>query len=102
MDKNNLKSPRTSTKQSLNSMAQQTVIHELSKRGFQAVKHGRWEILIDNKISAKVHAKRGRNGPALRGLQGRDLLILVDYERSKPDFFILNIDDWKRVAENHI
>ena len=35
-------------------------------------------------------------------MQGRDLLILVDYERSKPNFYILNIDDWKRVAENHI
>jgi hypothetical protein len=88
MKKNPHQNIQRATKLNVNARAIQAVIEELSRRNIKAAKHGRWEILIEEKIGGKVHAKRERYWPGLKGLKGLDLLILVDYSPLEPMFYI--------------
>ena len=55
----------------------------------------------------EVKAKQGREWPNCRGIAGANtFIVFVDYEHrepgQRPDFFILNAKDWRRVLEKRV
>ena len=58
-------------------------------------------------LRIEVKAKQGRSWPNCRGIYGRNvLLILVDFykksEMERPDFYILTVEDWVKLARKVI
>jgi hypothetical protein len=69
----------------------------------------RTDILVetDNKfLRIQVKAKQGREWPAIRGVEGEDILIFVDFagktSTERPDFFLLSSEDWLNLINNKL
>jgi len=72
----------------------------------------RTDILVYNpetgkEIRIEVKTKQGREWPGIRGINdNQSLLIFVDYQNKKaterPDFYILNADDWHEFLKNFV
>jgi hypothetical protein len=87
------------------------VASELCRRGFYAQltmgHHKQTDILIESEqqmVRIQVKAKQGLEWPAVSSLyRQEDILVLVDYQNKeldgRPDFYILNLNDWKALIE---
>ncbi|NLA40494.1 MAG: hypothetical protein GX874_03650 [Smithella sp.] len=58
----------------------------------------------DSMLRIQVKSKQKKEWPAIKGIFGKDIvLVLVDFERkpeySRPDFYILNSNDWAQVID---
>lgn len=84
------------------------VASELCKRGIYAQltlgHHKRTDILVETRYRMpriQVKAKQGGVWPGVAGIQEGDFLILVDLQGKevdeRPDFYILNVEDWKEL-----
>jgi hypothetical protein len=95
-------------KQTLGLAAEYAVASELCRRGIYAQltigHHKRADILAETEkamIKIQVKAKQGREWPGVKGIVGKNIiLILVDFENKKdaerPDFYILTSADWEK------
>jgi len=83
-------------KKDINRMAKDSIVSELSKKGVSACIVSR-DVMIENKLKAKVHAKQEKTWPNNKGPIDRDLLVLVDFESSimEPTIYILTQNDWE-------
>ena len=68
--------------------------------------HKKTDLLIESDTSfarIQVKAKQGREWPAIRGISSRyDFLVLVDLAGAKllsPEYFILDVNDWRGLVE---
>jgi hypothetical protein len=97
-------------KHTLGLAAEFAVASELCKRNIYAQLtlglRKRTDILVetdDNFLRIQVKAKQGREWPGVKGVEGEDILILVDFaektELERPDFFILTSTDWKKLIK---
>ena len=95
-------------KHTLGLAAEFAVASELCKRNIYAQltlgPHKRTDILVetdDKLLRIQVKAKQGTEWPGVKGVEGEDILILVDFakkaELERPDFFILSSTDWKNL-----
>jgi len=87
------------------------VASELCRRGLYAQltlgHHKQTDILIESAqqmVRIQVKAKQSSEWPAVSGLyKEEDILVLVDYQKKevdeRPDFYILNLKDWKALIE---
>jgi hypothetical protein len=87
------------------------VASELCRRGLYAQltlgHHKQTDILIESAqqmVRIQVKAKQSSEWPAVSGLyRQEDILVLVDYQKKeldeRPDFYILNLKDWKALIE---
>jgi hypothetical protein len=83
---------------------------ELCRRGMYAQltlgHHKRTDLLVEFEfgfVRIQVKAKQGREWPAISGIYtDDDFIILVDFSGAdcvQPDFYILNLSDWKSLLE---
>ena len=92
------------------------VASEICRRNYFAqITLGRWkrtDILVYNpetekEMRVEVKAKQGREWPGQKGIASEGaLLVFVDFQNKKdterPDFYILNSEDWKQFIDQHI
>ena len=84
---------------------------ELCRRGVYAQltlgHHKQTDILVETEyimLRIQVKTKRGDEWPSVRGIyRENDILVLVDTKNkddtARPDFYILDIDDWKKLIQ---
>jgi hypothetical protein len=83
---------------------------ELCRRGMYAQltlgHHKRTDLLVECEfgfVRIQVKAKQGREWPAISGIDtDDDFIVLVDFSGAdcvQPDFYILNLSDWKSLLE---
>ena len=99
------------TKEFLGLVGEYAVASELCKRNVYAQltigRHKSTDILVetkDNVMKVQVKAKQGREWPGVSGVsRSSDYLVLVDFQKKneddRPDFYILDIIDWKKLIE---
>jgi len=98
------------SKELLGLSGEYAVASELCRRGLYAQltlgHHKQTDILIESEeqmVRIQVKAKQNSEWPAVSGLyRQEDILVLVDYqnkEDERPDFYILNLNDWKALIE---
>lgn len=99
------------TKEHLMLAGEYAVASELCKRNMYAQltigHHKSTDILVEtenNVMKIQVKAKQGSEWPGVSGInKASDYLVLVDFQRKdegeRPDFYILNINDWKKLLE---
>lgn len=87
------------------------VAAELCKRGFYAQltlgNHKKTDLLIENDEGVgcvSVKTKRGVTWPRVKGIWKEcDLIVFVDFKNKsiddRPDFYILNTNDWKQLIK---
>jgi len=84
------------------------VASELCRRGAYAQltlgHHKRTDLLVESEykfVRIQVKAKQGGEWPSISGIyMADDFLVLVDYavgEGLRPDFYVLNLEDWKNL-----
>jgi len=101
--------PTKLSKEFLGLMGEYAVASELCKRGMYAQltlgTHKHTDILIETEtrmLRISVKTKQGHEWPSISGLyRADDFLVLVDMqgkaETDRPDFYVLSLDDWKRL-----
>ncbi len=101
-------------KHTLGLAGEYAVATELCRRGVYAqLTLGNWkrtDLLVESHrrlLRVQVKAKQGRDWPGIRGIHGDDIvLVFVDYQHKslmdRPDFYILNADDWKRAVKKEM
>ena len=70
----------------------------------------RTDLLIETErgmLRIQVKGKQAREWPGVKGIYGEDIiLVFVDFERKtesdRPDFYILTVEDWKRLLEKEL
>ena|SRR5438445_5338663 len=94
-------------KETIGLAGEYAVASELCRRGVYAQltlgNRKRTDLLVESDrqlLRVQVKAKQGREWPSIRGIHGNDIvLVFVDYQHKsltdRPDFYILNADDWK-------
>ena len=99
------------TKEHLMLAGEYAVASELCKRNAYAQitlgHHKSTDILLETEntvMKIQVKTKQGREWPGISGIsRPSDYLILVDLEKKneneRPDFYILNVTDWKKFIE---
>ena len=102
------------TKEFLGLAGEYAVATELCKRNLYAQitlgHHKSTDILVEtdsNILKIQVKAKQGREWPAVSGIhRENDYLVLVDFqkkdENDKPDFYVLDIKDWKKLIKEEM
>lgn len=87
------------------------VAAELCKRGFYAQltlgNHKKTDLLIESENAVgcvSVKTKRGATWPRVKGIWKEcDLIVFVDFKNKsideRPDFYILNTNDWKNLIK---
>jgi len=102
---------RELTKEFLGLVGEYAVASELCKRNVYAQltigHHKSTDILVEkqnNMIKVQVKAKQSSEWPSISGIMGMsDYLVLVDLqkknENDRPDFYILDFSDWKKLVE---
>lgn len=100
------------TKEFLGLVGEYAVASELCKRNVYAQltlgHHKSTDILVETEkdvIKVQVKAKQGREWPSVSGIsRASDYLVLVDLQKKKederPDFYILDFNDWKKLIES--
>jgi len=100
------------TKEFLGLAGEYAVATELCKRDIYAqLTLGHYkstDIIIEkdyNLFKIQVKAKQEREWPSISGIsRENDFLVLVDFqkkdEKDRPDFYILDIKDWKKLIED--
>ncbi|MGC9086921.1 MAG: hypothetical protein ACP5IT_12080 [Thermoproteota archaeon] len=103
-------------KENLSLAGEYAVASEICRRNFYAqITLGhlkRTDILVYNpetgkELRVEVKTKQGREWPGIKGINdNQTLLIFVDFENKKdterPDFYILNAEDWKEFLKNFV
>src|SRR5258708_23004639 len=102
------------SKELLGLAGEYAVASELCRRGVYGQltlgNHKQTDILVETKdhmLRISVKAKQGNEWPSIVGLcRSDDFLVLVDLrgksDMDRPDFYILDLDDWKQlILEEH-
>ncbi len=101
-------------KDTLGLAGEYAVASELCRRGVYAQltlgNLKRTDLLVQSDgqlLKVQVKAKQGRAWPGIKGIHGSDIvLVFVDYQHKtlmdRPDFYILNADDWKAAVKKEI
>jgi hypothetical protein len=99
------------SKELLGLAGEYAVASQLCKRGMYAqltlAHHKRTDILVESEekmLRIQVKAKQGNEWPSIAGPYSEDeVLVLVDFqnkeENERPDFYVLDLDDWKPLLE---
>ena len=94
--------------------AEFAVASELCRRGIYAQLtlglRKRTDILVETErgmLRIQVKGKQAREWPSCKGIYGESIvLVFVDFENKKenarPDFYILTVEDWKRLLEKEL
>jgi len=70
----------------------------------------RTDILVETErgmLRIQVKGKQGKVWPGCKGIYGEDIiLVFVDFankkETERPDFYILTVEDWKKIIEKEL
>ena len=103
-------------RENLSMAGEYAVASEVCRRNFYAQitlgRLKRTDILVYNpengkEVRIEVKAKQGRVWPGIKGISDkRSLLVFVDFQKKKdterPDFYILNVDDWKEYLKKNV
>lgn len=88
------------------------VASELCRRGLYAQltlgNHKKTDLLVEageNLFRVSVKAKTGRQWPKVKGIWAHgDLIVFVDFlgksDKERPDFYVLGVDQWKKVVKS--
>lgn len=105
---------KTIPRETLGLAGEFAVASELCKRGIYAQltlgNRKRTDLLVDNGNSVlpvEVKSKQGKEWPGVKGIYRDDaMIVFVDFfqkaAEERPDFFILNLKDWKAFARQKV